>query len=116
MKPTAIFGNLDNLLSQMVADKTPATVDSGDPHMAYAELASDSQLESGVWSATVGGWTIDSYSVAEVMLILSGRLRITDDEGIATELGKGDVFYLPKGWRGRWDVLEDMQKMYVIVY
>merc|ERR1712107_527306 len=31
------------------------------------------------------------------------------------ELVKGDVFFLPKGWKGRWDVLEDMEKFYVIM-
>ncbi len=104
------------LLAQMAPDETPSTVDSGDPKMHYAELMNGDTLESGVWSATAGGFTVDSYSVDEVMLMLSGKMRLTAVDGTVTELSEGDVFYIPKGWQGRWDTIEDMQKFYVIVY
>ena len=116
MSTEAKFSNLTTLLANMIPDTTPATVDSGTPQMLYAELAKSDKLETGVWSATVGGFTIESYSINEIMLMLSGRLRLTDADGNVTELGEGDVFYIPKGWKGRWDTLEDMQKLYVIVY
>lgn len=100
----------------MEPDDVPSNIDAGDPKMMFSELAKDEQLETGVWSMTVGGFPIESYSVAEVMLMLNGRLRLTAADGTVTELTKGDVFYIPKGWAGRWDTLEDMEKFYVIVY
>lgn len=109
-------GNIKEMLGQMIPDDLPSTVDSGSPTVAYNELASDDLLETGVWSMTKGGFTIESYSVAESMVMLAGHLRMTDAEGDVTDLHKGDMFYIPKGWKGRWDVIEDMQKMYVIVY
>ncbi|MCA9984463.1 MAG: DUF861 domain-containing protein [Anaerolineales bacterium] len=112
----AYAGQIETMLSQMEPDSVPATVDSGNPVTAFCELASTDELETGVWSCSQGGWTIESFSVNEVMVLLAGRLRLTASDGTVTELSKGDMFFLPKGWSGRWDTLEDMQKAYVIVY
>ena len=38
----------------------------------------------------------------------------TDAGGTAVELTAGDVLVLPKGWSGRWDILEPVRKLYVI--
>ena len=48
------------------------------------------------------------------MLLLGGRVRITPADGEAVELEEGDVLVMPKGWSGRWDVLETVRKFYVI--
>ena len=112
----AVSGTIETMLANMVPDDAPAGVDSGDPKMMYHELSSDDVLESGVWSATVGGFKVPPYTVSEVMVMLKGRMRLTAEDGTVTELSKGDMFYIPKGWTGRWDTLEDMQKAYTIVY
>ena len=36
-------------------------------------------------------------------------------DGEPVELEEGDVFVLPTGWSGRWDVLETVRKLYVVV-
>ena len=33
----------------------------------------------------------------------------------ASNTGEGDVFVLPKGWSGRWDVTETVRKLYILV-
>ena len=109
-------GNIAEMLTQMVPDDVPATVDSGNPAIAYNELIETAQSESGVWSMTRGGFTIESYSISEVIVMLEGHLRMTSADGTVTDLKKGDMFYIPKGWKGRWDVIEDMKKVYVIIY
>ena len=106
---------IEDLLAQLTPDSPPKKILSGSPQFAYAELVDTDKLNSGVWSSTRGSWEIASYSVNEVMMILSGRVRLTDAEGAVTELGAGDVYYVAKGWQGHWDVLEDVQKVYVIV-
>jgi uncharacterized cupin superfamily protein len=110
------FGALNKMLASMTPDTPPKNIDSGDPQTTFNELFANEKMESGVWGCSIGGWTIKSMSVDEVMLMLSGRVRITGADGSVTELSEGDMFYLPKGWSGRWDTLEDMQKLYVIVY
>lgn len=113
--PPATFGNLSDLFDSMDVDPNrPQQIDSGDPTMLYASLT-EGDIESGVWSCSVGGWTEDDYEVDEVMVMVEGRLRITDTDGTEHELTRGDMFYLPRGWAGRWDVLEDMKKIYFIV-
>ena len=89
--------------------------DTGKPHTWYSELYDNRGLEVGTWGCTPGGWHIEDRSDTEVVHIISGRARITDSDGDSYEVGPGDVFVLPKGWAGRWDILEDLEKLYVIV-
>ena len=112
----AAFGTITEMLTKMEPDEVSPNVDSGNPITFFCELAKTDQLETGVWRCTEGGWTIASFSVDEVMVILSGRVRLTASDGTVNELAKGDMFFVPKGWSGRWDTLEEMEKAYVIVY
>jgi uncharacterized cupin superfamily protein len=75
----------------------------------------EGELESGVWSATVDVWDEDDYPVHEVIVMISGHLRITEPDGTTTDLHQGDMYHFPKGWAGRWEVLEDMQKIYFVI-
>jgi len=110
----AAFGSVEALFNAMVPDpEQPADAD-GNPQWMYAALT-EGATDSGVWSSTVGGWDETDYPADEVMVLTEGRLRITNADGTVKELSAGDMFFLPKGWAGRWDVLEDMRKIYVIV-
>ncbi len=113
--PNAIFGNIEKLLANMVDDTPPKNVTSGDPTTMYGELLSQDGLDVGVWSCSKGAWEIANYSIDEVMVLLSGKMRLTDSEGNSKELSKGDLFFIPKGWSGSWEVIEDMEKVYVIL-
>ena len=55
------------------------------------------------------------YSCCQVMLMLGGKLRLTDSDGAVSELSDGDLFFLPKGWSGRWEVIEPICQLYVII-
>jgi len=114
-KSQAVFGNIDELLANAIEETGPSGALSGDPKMHLGELVSRKDLQAGVWRCTPGVWEYDSYEVDEVMLMLSGKMRLTDSGGNATELTKGDVFYIPRGWAGKWETLETMEKMYVII-
>ena len=115
IKPQAVFGNVDQLFANAIEDVTPTGALGDEPTIHLAELINKKGLEAGVWRCTPCVWEYDSYDVNEVMLMLSGRLRLTDSDGNATELTKGDVFYIPRGWSGKWETLETMEKLYVIV-
>ena len=113
--PSIVKSTIDELLARMEPDTSPSTVDVGNPVTAFCELIAHDGIESGVWSCTVGGWTIESYEVNEAMVMLAGHLRLTATDGTVTDVHPGDLFFIPKGWSGRWDTMEDMQKAYVIV-
>ena len=86
----------------------------GEPVESVKVLFEDAQIEAGVWECTPGGWAIVDRPTTETMLLLAGQARITPADGEPVELEEGDVFVLPKGWSGRWDVLETVRKLYVL--
>lgn len=88
--------------------------DAGDPQTSGVELFSGHGVEVGVWECTPGGWAIEDRPDTESMLLLRGRVRITALGQEPVELVEGDAFVLPKGWSGRWDVLETVRKLYVV--
>ena len=90
--------------------------DSGQPHMSGRILCTtaDDSVEVGVWACTTGGWAITDRPDTETVRILSGLARLTDAAGTSVDLGPGDVLVLPKGWSGRWDILEPVRKLYVL--
>jgi uncharacterized cupin superfamily protein len=110
----AHFGSLESLWGHLVPDTDrPTELPDGVAEMHLAEFTSGS-TESGVWSCSVGAWDEPASEVDEVMVILEGRVRITNADGSTGEAATGDLLHLPVGWAGRWDVLEPLRKFYVI--
>jgi len=91
-----------------------AGADSGAPVMSGRIFYEGNGVQVGVWECTPGGWAIENRPDHETVQILSGRARLTDADGASVELSAGDVLTLPKGWSGRWDILETVRKLYVI--
>lgn len=71
------------------------------------------QLFAGIWQSSVGAKTVN-YTEEEVCVILEGRVRLTDLDGNAKEFGAGSIFALPAGFKGTWETLEAVKKVYVI--
>ena len=115
MPPIAEFSSLEGLRDDLVSGGRRSGADCGDPMTAYAELFDRAGVEAGLWTCTPGGWDIEDRADTEVVLILSGSARITDRGGEPRPVGPGDCFVLPKGWSGRWEIIEKTEKMYVIV-
>ncbi len=87
--------------------------DSGDPQTSGITFFEGHGVAVGVWECTPGGWAIVNRNNTETMMLLMGQARITPADGEAVIVNEGDVFVLPKGWSGRWDVLEKVRKFYV---
>ena len=71
------------------------------------------QFFAGIWQSSVGAKTVD-YTEEEICVILEGRVRLTDLAGNAKEFGAGSTFALPAGFKGTWETLEPVKKVYVI--
>jgi uncharacterized protein len=71
------------------------------------------QFFAGIWQSSLGAKTVN-YTEEEVCVILEGRVRLTDLNGNAKEFGAGSTFALPTGFKGTWETLEPIKKIYVI--
>ena len=72
------------------------------------------QFFAGIWQSSVGAKSV-SYTEVEVCVILEGRVRLTDLAGNAKEFGAGSTFVLPASFKGTWETLEAVKKIYVIL-
>jgi uncharacterized cupin superfamily protein len=101
-------------LSAELGDWGPRVgADTGEPMTSGRVFYEGNGVQVGLWECTPGGWTIENRPDHETVQILSGRARLTNADGTAVELAAGDVLTLPKGWSGRWDILETVRKLFV---
>ena len=70
----------------------------------------------GEWACEVGAWRLafgpDEH---EFFQVISGRCRVSDADGHATEYGPGDGCILAPGFTGTFEVTEPLLKRYMIV-
>lgn len=71
------------------------------------------QFFAGIWQSSIGAKAVN-YTEEEVCVILEGRVRLTDLNGNAKGFGAGSTFALPAGFKGTWETLEPVKKVYVI--
>jgi hypothetical protein len=115
MTTPPLTANLAAELTAELEDWGPrAGADVGEPMMSGRIFFEGGGVQVGVWECTPGGWAIENRADHETVQILAGRARLTNADGTAVDLGAGDVLTLPKGWSGRWDILETVRKLYVI--
>jgi uncharacterized cupin superfamily protein len=73
----------------------------------------DGAVRAGVWECEPGGWPVVDRQDTETCYILSGRAIVTDKAtGERFEINAGDVIVQPRGWSGRWDVVETIRKVW----
>ena len=90
--------------------------DVGEPHDATRPFVTmnDDKTKTGSWWCAAGGWPSPAQrGTTEVFYVFSGSGCVTDIDGTPHHFGSGDVVILPKGWSGRWDVFEDIHKVWV---
>jgi len=87
--------------------------DSGAPMLSGRVIYQADGVEVGIWRCTPGGWSITDRQDTESVLVIAGRARITDASGDSSEITAGSALVLPKGWSGRWDIIETVVKHYV---
>ena len=73
----------------------------------------DGALIAGTWTSTPGKWRAFADR-DEFCTILSGHVRLIDENGVAKTFEAGDSFMIPNGFRGWWEVIETTTKHFVI--
>ncbi len=79
-------------------------------------LGDAKEISAGVWTCEPGRWQI-AFGAAqqEVFTVLSGRCRVHAESGGYKEAGPGDALHIPAGFRGEFEVIEQVTKTYVTV-
>lgn len=73
------------------------------------------QMLSGTWDCTPGKWQADYSAKSEFCYIISGKVVLTDEDGVESTFVAGESFLIPQGFMGTWEIVETVQKYYVIV-
>ncbi|MGC3982168.1 MAG: cupin domain-containing protein [Steroidobacteraceae bacterium] len=74
------------------------------------------EVFAGVWACEVGSWRIEMGPTEdEFFFVTAGRCRLIDEAGVVVEVQAGESLVIPAGFKGVFDVIEPMQKHYMIV-
>lgn len=102
-------------VSKMTPKGPRPNADVGKPHDKTLRLGQDGNIRAGTWWCAAGGWpALEQRATTEIFYVLKGQGCLTDLDGMRHYFGPGDVVVLPKGWSGRWDVLEDMHNVWFV--
>lgn len=98
------------------ADPTAERLIEGTPTASITTLFAsvDGSVAAGTWRSSPGRWRV-LYDETEYCRILEGEGAVIDDQGRVCEIGPGDEFMVPAGFRGEWLVRTPMTKRYVVI-
>lgn len=65
------------------------------------------------WESEPGVLKAVNYPMDEFIYVLEGHLVTTDADGTQREFRAGDIFVLPKGWAGTWNMETHFKKLLV---
>ncbi len=116
--PELVAVTREQLINLELVERGPREgADSGEAIVSTGTIYQHPERERprvGVWQCTEGAWDVVDHPMHEAALLLSGRARLTDASGTVTEFVAGDLMVLPKGWSGRWEILETVRKYFVL--
>ena len=76
----------------------------------------DGSRSAGIWHCEPGAWRIAfAEGKDEFFVLIEGRIRISDEQGLAHEFGPGDACVIPGGFTGTFEVLSPVRKYYVVM-
>ncbi len=67
----------------------------------------------GVWGSDAGKWRV-SYTEDEFFSIIEGEAILTEEGGEPQKLKAGDNFTVSAGFKGTWETIGAVKKLYVI--
>jgi len=94
---------------------SPDWILNGEPEARKKELAKSRDQTSYVmaWDCTPGRFNWH-YTQDETVVVISGEVFITIDEGVERRLGAGDAAFFPAGSSATWRVTQHVRKVAVL--
>ena len=98
------------------ADAAPDRVLAGSGGRGTLNAFSDAsgRFHAGYWQGEPGRRAVD-YTETELGVILVGRVRLSDETNAAVGFGPGDDFVVESGFRGVWECLGRVTKIYAVL-
>ena len=97
------------------APVTPSWILSGTPEARNKLLATshDRTAYNMVWECTPGSFNWH-YSEDETVVLISGEVFITENNGPERRLGPGDMAFFPAGCSAKWRITSTVRKVAVL--
>lgn len=93
----------------------PALVDTPYVSSSWRYFTSDDQKAlAGIWQAPAHLHRCE-FQHSEMCHLLKGAVSLTDSTGLSKTFGPGDSFVVEKGFKGIWENLEEVRKVYFIL-
>lgn len=85
----------------------------GDPQASGKTVfeSQDRQITGGLWKCSPGTFDL-TFTWDEMALLLEGELIIEESSGRKVTVLPGDFFFVPRGARTRWIVLQPLKKLF----
>lgn len=95
----------------------PDRLVNGNPKRLTTELYNHPNMNCGIWECEVGSWNIVfAPNKQEFFQIIEGIVRLHDAQtGQFVEITTGDAGVIPPSFKGIFEVVEKVQKYYVVV-
>lgn len=95
----------------------PERLVQGNPERTTYSLYEHPNMSCGIWHCEVGAWQIEfADNKQEFFQVIAGHVRLHDrTTGHTVDIQTGQAGIIPPGFKGTFEVLEQVQKYYVIV-
>lgn len=94
----------------------PERLISGNPARTTYSLYEHPNMSCGIWHCEVGAWRIEfAANKQEFFQVIKGVVRLHDGKGDVVEVAAGHAGIVPPNFVGIFEVVEAVEKYYVIV-
>lgn len=94
----------------------PERLISGNPQRTTHSLYEHPNMSCGIWHCEVGAWRIEfAANKQDFFQVIKGVVRLHDGKGDVVEVAAGHAGIIPPNFVGIFEVVEAVEKYYVIV-
>jgi len=80
---------------------------------AASNMSYGGSLRTGIFAGGPGVIRLQDWPDDEEVVLVSGHLVIVSDDGKSSSFGPGDVFVIPKGFNGTYEMKDKMKEIYI---
>jgi hypothetical protein len=72
----------------------------------------DGSIQTGIWECDAGVFHPRFAGYGECIKIVAGEVKCSGEDGSSFTMRPGDVLVFPRTWRGTWNVISPLRKLY----